>query len=59
MTFEEFKNSYPGIPDHEWKSADDSCPWSPQCDRGRAYILGYLSRAVIHHNNKALEEQTK
>lgn len=56
MTYEEFKEKYPGIPDHEWKSADDSCPWNPQCHRGRAYILGYLNRAVIWHNNKLNKE---
>ena len=56
MNYEEFKEHYPELADHEWKSADDSCPWNPTCDRGRAYILGYLNRAEINRRNKALVE---
>lgn len=59
MTYEQFKEIYPNLPDHEWKSADDSCPWNPQCDRGKAYVMGYLNRAEIWHRNKSFQEQTK
>lgn len=52
MKYEEFKQNYPGIPDHEWKSADDTCPWSPESDAGKAYMRGYMLRAWEYHQIK-------
>jgi len=46
MTIEEkLKSEYPGLEEHEIDSAILRCPWRPDCDRGRAYIAGYLDRA--------------
>jgi len=52
VNIEEFHVEYPGLPDHEWTSAHDSCPWTPDCDRGKAYMMGYLIRAWQHHQYK-------
>lgn len=56
MNYQEFKEAYPELPDHEYTSADNSCPWNPQCDRGRAYILGYLDRAEIVRRINSLKD---
>lgn len=49
MTIEQFRLEYPNLPDHEFYSAYNCCPWHPECDRGQAYMKGYLERAFSIH----------
>lgn len=49
MTLEQFRIDYKGVPDHEYHSAYNCCPWNPECDRGKAYMMGYLDRAASRY----------
>jgi len=42
---EELQNLFPHTPNHEIVSALSRCPWNPESDRGKAYLMGYLERA--------------
>lgn len=52
MTLEEYKYKYPSLPEHFYKSAYDRCPWVPECDRGRAFMMGYLERCWEAYKGK-------
>lgn len=49
MTVEDFREQYPMVPDHEYYSAYNCCPWNPECDRGKAYMQGWFDRAASFH----------